>query len=104
VLLHGVRRDDELFGDLGGGSALQDQAGHVTFARDQLVGGFEQRVEAGGVGRLHDDGDAVGGSRTLVADSRAMASAVRQFASVLSHRSAVGLAAWAGGCSYCDSC
>jgi hypothetical protein len=26
------------------------------------------------------------------------------FASVLSHRSAVGLAAGAGGCSYCDSC
>ena len=39
-----------MLGDLAGGGALQDEPRDVALARGELVGGFEQRVEAGGVG------------------------------------------------------
>jgi hypothetical protein len=60
VLLDGVRRNHQALGDLGGGVALQHQAGDVLFALGQPVGGHQQGSDAGRVGRLDDDGDAAG--------------------------------------------
>ena len=35
-----------MLGDLAGGGALQDEPRDIALARGELVGGFEQRVEA----------------------------------------------------------
>ena len=58
VLLHGVRRDAEVRGDLGGEMASEDQPGHVLLALCQPVRGHEQGRDAGRVGRLDDDRNA----------------------------------------------
>ena len=51
VLLHGVRRDAEVCGDLGGEMASEDQPGHVLLALCQPVRGHEQgEMRAGSAG------------------------------------------------------
>ena len=52
VLLYGVGRDDECFGDLRGGLALEDEAGDLVLALGQAIRGHEQWCDARRVCRL----------------------------------------------------
>lgn len=63
VLLNGVFRDRDVLGDLRGRAALQDQPGHVPLALDEPVGGHQERVDAGRVGRFNDDRHPAGAAR-----------------------------------------
>jgi hypothetical protein len=63
VFLDGVHRQRQVLGDIDSGAALQDESGDVLLPSGQSLRGHQQGIDAGGMGRFDDHGDAPGGAR-----------------------------------------